>query len=664
LSLDIHAPIEIEWGKDVSAGALDSPVQVLLTYQQLLNLFLAGSEGPTKAVRLWAFNKWIDFVGTGPTEQPGAELAVDFENTLTRVRNEMAETKASRTAANFSSCIRMMQGVYVRHQQTAELPLNFLEAIRLRLKVLGLKPNSLRKAGWASSVYTWCLGTSEPNNSKKALNNLYQLEEFLQLPKNSLVERCPNLSHVATPVRRLNSDVPYRRYASIVSAHRIVLLLKDTPEPLRAALDAIVIHKQRDDHELPNGDYAALNPAEYWSSDATVGLVLERFGRFFGFLSAPKATKPLKDLPWEEQIDCGLGIPKDELRITMLCNKDYLRAYLEFSQLRTFDEAAFLYEEARQSGRVSLGPVPTRKTLPVSVIAFLQSSKNLVGKPTSFFRLHPEYSNEVGVPSEQWTSWCVSRHDEMKKIVVQAEKKVQKGKRSTEGLVKELLREKNPVEAIYEMLKAMRETIPSHLKPVKKLLHFRNIAIFSFLLFDPIRLKNLHQLELGTNIFQNEEGQWIFALDARLTKNFKHGHAEDRYRVIPPDVAQDLVNWIELRRTLPGIDQTTQLFVRGMLGGRNSTHSYVSTPQTITQAIKKCTGTYLGLSIGPHVMRHLEATTIGRYGTPKQVKAILNDSMAVAMDVYDHARNVDEMDGLDNLYNKLNPANQSKRGAK
>lgn len=660
MSLDIHAPVKAERDNDTQQEASGTPpAPVALTYQMLLNKFLEGLDGPAKAGRLWAFNLWIENTQVGPEDLAGVELGSEFEGSLTRIRDRLAATKSVKTAANFSSHIRAFQALYLSVRGHAALPAKLSQAICVRLKDLGLTLPSVHRFV-ALSAHRWAQGTANPDNSAGALDTLHKLEDYLQLSRGTLVSRSFAHRQSQSKGRQLNTDIPYRRYQKLINKHPFSLKKEDAPVELQNALNALVTHKQKRDHVLLSDEPITLDAKETWNSADTVRIRLQAFNGFFGFLALPKCPKPLSQLRWEEQLDFGYGLPKESLRFTMLLNKEYVRAYLDYSQLRTFDAKSLTYEEAKATGN-SIGSPPLRRTLPATVNTFLSSIINLVGKNTGFLRLHPEYASEVVVSPDAWQDWCLARYEDFKKIKFHTSKKIEKNKRSAEATVGELLRDKNPLEEIHNLVDALRSSPPPETNTAALRAHYRDIALFSFLIFDPLRVKNLHQLELGVNVKKDSLGRWTLELDASFFKNFIHGHAESRHRLLPKEVVDDLMAWLEVRKGIPNIEKTKQLFVNVNSGKQSR---LVPCRKSITNIIRRHTLKYFGLSLGPHILRHLNATAMARYAGPAQVKAILNDSEAVAMAVYDHAINQDQNEALTDLYHQLSPASKVKKGAK
>ena len=187
---------------------------------------------------------------------------------------------------------------------------------------------------------------------------------------------------------------------------------------------------------------------------------------------------------------------------------------------------------------------------------------------------------------------------------------------------------------------------------------YRDVALFSVLLFDPLRLKNLSGLRLGKHIKEVSKGRFTLEIDKSEFKNHIFGHAESRYRELPVEVAADVGKWLAHRSALPGSDQTDLLFMAVQKKSEGKGTPFVLSRQSIYNIFKKHTQTYLGLNFGTHAFRTLLSTAVARVGTPAQVKAIVNDSEEVAMSIYRDVRNAHEFKGLDDIHERLRAASK------
>jgi len=626
-----------------------------LTYQDLLNKFLEGATEATQRLHIWAVRIWVDGVMALPESVVGDELLRNFEEELTFARNRLTKTRASRTAANFATTIRSFRALYLRELQGGLLPDKFSDVIQLGLKRLGKSSHSLRET-FPESVYHWAVGNTTPKRNG-SLAVVHQLEDYLELPHNSLAVRA---HRKPVKVQDLSKDVPWRRYVSFVRKFKFRLKPEQMPAELRAAIDALIVHKGKADHLLPDGRIESLRSRETWNSPATIEIRTDSLYAFFGFLVLPKATKPEALMSWEEKMGYGLGLPLMTLRLTMLLNREYLFAYLLYCQMRTYDKAAFEYEDALKRGKPA-GVRPAQKTLPVSFGGFTVFVNNLVNKPHSFFCLHPQFAGEVGVAPDQWATWLEQRHQEILSFATTVRKKVVHGKRSNKELLQEMLRAENPLDFVHQLLTQMRKETPPETAPMWVACHYRDIALFSILLFDPLRLKNLSGLLIGKHIREDGTGRLVLEIDKSEFKNHIFGHAESRYRELPAEVAADVRKWLKCRVVLPGHEQTDLLFMAVQKKSAGKGEPFVLTRNSVYNIFKKHTQAYLGLNFGTHAFRTLLTTAVARFGTPAQVKAIVNDSEEVAMSIYRDVRNVDEFKALDNLHERLRAASQGAR---
>lgn len=642
----------------VSSTADNSSGNVLnLTYHDLHREFVMDVDAKQARQRKHVVEFWLEYCGLDEDSLIGDEMLVDFDAQLNRFRDKLAKIKSRKTAANFASELRSARALYLRLLFEDELPTSFVDAIQLGLKRKGMKAHDLR-IDLCETAYHWALGNTTPKrNSSLAL--VHQLEEHLGFAKNSLAVRAHKKP---SKVHDISKDVPWRRYLAVVKKHACRLLPENMPEKLRQDIDAWVEHKQKAEHFLPNGEVVYLEPRLRWNSDETVKMRRESLYAYYGFLSRPTAPKQESLLGWEERLDFGLGIPVENLRFTMLLNRDYLYAYVKYGELRSFDKAAFEQFEKSRQGKPSSTAKGPQKTISQSYQAFVVAANNLVNKPYSFFRLHPEYAEEAGVSAEKWSEWLDARHKDTLAVATISRNKVGLNKRSNKELISEMLRDENPMQIMFDVLEQLRRDKPPATSPVWLACHARDVAIISLLAFDPLRAKNIHEMDLNKQLVKNKKtDRWAIEIEAHEFKNAIFGHAERRYRVLPEDVDQDMRNWLSVRDSVSGADQTSAVFTRVAKRQPKGSKQPVITDTarlsrtSLYSILDKHTRAYLGLSLGTHFFRTLLATTVAKHGTPTQVKAILNDSEEIAMKVYRDVRNEDEFKALDDIYAATRP---------
>jgi len=624
-----------------------------ISYPQLTTYLGEQLDSAEMGRAVLAVARWLDYLRLQPDAFVGDEFLVDFDSGLSGFQAKVAKKLSSKSAQNMASLLRKVRGQYLRLLHEGDLPSSFADAIQVGLVRQGKKAHDLR-LDLCETAYHWALGNTTPKRNS-SLPLIHRLEEYLGFAPNALVVRA---HRKPIKVHDLSKDVPWRRYLAVVKNHKNRLKPELMPEKLQADLKAWVEHKQKGEHFLPDGEVIFLEPRHRWNSSETVEIRLQSVYAYFGFLTRPKPTKPEAVLSWPERLDLGLGIPVEDLEFTMLVNRDYLYAYVRYCELRSFDKAAFEHFEKVQAGKLPASAKVPAKTISSSCRDFIVAMNNLVNKPHSFLRLHPEFAQEAGVAPDKWDAWLQARHKEILGVATVARNKTGENKRSNKEVISEMLRADNPMQIIFDVLAQLRRDKPPATAPVWLACHARDVALISLLTFDPLRARNLYELDVDRHLITDRQsGRLAVSIGSHEFKNHIFGHAEDRYRVLPPQVDQDMRNWLEVRSLIPGSDKTDAVFTcvakqRASTAARYDNHPDAARLKrtTLYTILDKYSRAYLGLSLGTHFFRTLLATTVARHGTPTQVKAILNDSEEIAMRVYRDVRNADEFKALDDIY--------------
>lgn len=641
----------------ISTPAGDAPPPggniLQLTYGELETEFLRDCENKSRIWNTrWSLGEWLKHVGLTADSVVGDELLFGFDAHLKALQHKLSTRKAESTASTLVSRMRAVRTSYLKILHGGDLPESFVDAISVGLKRTGRKPHDLR-IDLCETAYHWALSNTTPKRNA-SLDLVHRLEEYLGLPKESLVVRA---HRKPIKLKDLSRDIPWRRYLAVVKKHRIRLRDEDMPSELQAAIQQLIEHKRASEHMLPDGEIVALPAKLRWNSPETVSIYMDYLRNYFGFLVLPKASRPDSELGWEERMDHGMGLKPETLRFTMLLNKTYLFAFLRYSESRSFDKEAFDFEERLKVGKVAPGTPRPGKSLSASFHSFIILVNNLVNKSYSFLRLHPEFAAEAGVSEDEWGHWLDRRHKEILSIATASRAKVKHQKRSNKEVLQPMLRDENPLDLMHQVVEQMRRDVPPETAPVWRAAHLRDIAIISLLLFDPLRMKNIWMMDIGRQLKENEDGRLVIDIPEHEFKNHIHGHAEARYRVLPPEVEADMRAWLAMRSNIPEHKTTDAVFIRArnLNLKRERAEPARMSRHTLHTMIVKHSQNYLGLAIGLHSFRNLHATAVARVGTPSQVKAMLNNSEAIAMEVYRDAKNSDEFKALDAIYDALKP---------
>lgn len=628
------------------------------TYEKLLEEFLQLDSGLAKYDR-YSLNEWLFFVGATTSQAVGAELTSQFDETLTAFSDALGTKVGEKTVRNIRGRIKAIQSFYMTQLEKEEIPSGFLEALQFGLARMGITPGQLPRL-ISMTAYDWATGrkSPDPRHKERSGTHMQRLESLLHFPPGTLAMRAwPQGDKVMT----IEGDLPFRRYVALVQRYEYRLKPDQTPARLSADFAAYIEHKQQQTHMLSSGEIVTLPLTEVWSSSATVTNAAELLGGFFGFLRLPKASGG--KAPWPESLQFGMGIPEEELRFTMLVQKDLLFQYMLYSEQRSFDRLHFEHYEAQQEALkkgLSLPPVSgvaTRKTLPASFLRFLGVCINLVNKPTGFLRMHPEFGQDLPtpVPPEEWETWCLARAKELHVLAKATRNKIEYNKRSNKEALGPILRMDDPREAFLRVVDAMKKEVPPDTAPVWQAVHWRNLTMVALLTFECIRAKNVWMLDIGRHITERD-GKYRLFIPKEEMKNYIHGHAEDIDRVFPDDLQEILRTWLTVYRCkFDWHDKTKALFIRSGCGHVPATQAdpYRLNTALVSSAIASVTQRYLGRALRAHSFRNVNATSVVKMGgSVHQLKAVLNDSEQTASNVYLSITNADQTQKLTDLYNR------------
>lgn len=632
------------------------PEPLRYTYNKLFAEFSAELQD----VRFdrYCLNEWLAFNGVGLDEIVGVEMTAKFAETISNFSSSLAKRLSDKTIRNIRARIRSLKAVYDEALEKEAVPLGFREALDFGMARLGLTPGDLlREIGMPAYKWACGLASPDPRHKKRSGTSMEQLEKLLRFPPGVLAERAwPS----AAPIMTLADDLPYRRYVALSQSIPYAAKFETCSDQLQSALAAYYEHKREQTHLLSSGEIVTLGLTEVWSSASTRTQVAGMFSFYFGFLCLPKAEGRR---PWPELLKFGGGLRPEDLRFTMLCQKELLFQYMLYSEQRSFDRAHFEHYEAQQKARAEGRPAPVangvalRKSVPSSYLRFLNLCLNLVNKPTGFLRMHPEFGQElpVPVPADQWEAWCLSRHAELLALYKAAESKVEYNKRSNKEVLAEVLSQDDPRGVFIQLVERMKLDMPMDTAPLWQARQWRDLTLIALLTFECLRAKNVWMLDIGRHITL-KDGKYHLFIPKEEMKNFIHGHAQDIRRVFPEDLQDVLHRWITIYRPrLEGHDKTNALFLRIATGPKpkNKDDFYRMDSNRVGEAIAKATKKYLGRAVRTHGFRNVNATSVVKLGgTIHQLKATLNDSEKTASNVYLAINNADQVEKLVDIYNQ------------
>ena len=645
--------------KTQEAVPVPSSKLATLTYEDLLTEYHRTHPDENKYARTdrYALKNWLLQINKEFSSEIGTEFAWEFAKRLNTFGNRNKNRELGpKTRKNLASRINILHLFYLELLSPGGIPDGFFDALEYCVRRAGL--TKLAIYAEVACADHWFKRRRTPNTElPSTVAGIRKIEEMLNLKPDTLLSRATRpMSSVKLP--RLEVDLPYRRYSGVMQHTTYAIMFRNMNPVLQSELNELIEHKKLSEHVLPDGDIAVLKAKQVWNTPDTIDQRMQLFTKFFGFLAMPKVHPLPTD--WFQAVHCGLGLPPESLRLHMLVNKDYLFGFMKYTQLRSFDRDHFLdYEQQTKAiaagTQDSYNPIMARKTVPASFLVLARAASNMVNRPYSFLRAHPETGLVLNppVPEAEWEDWCRKAHAGVKGVIRAADKLVLHNKRSNKEVAVDILREENPSQVYHALIQRMKEDMPPDHNPSKQARLWQEIAMLELLLFDPLRVKNIRLLKIGKHIYE-KDGKMMLHIRASEFKNFIHGHAENRLRTLPDNVANTMRIWLnKYRPTLAGADKSDWVFMRTMSyrGNKPRDDIYVLSGPELSKIIGNVTEKYFGLRIAPHAIRNIVSSTIARHGgSPTQIKAILNDSEAVAMEIYRDIKNEDEFKKLDDIY--------------
>jgi hypothetical protein len=120
--------------------------------------------------------------------------------------------------------------------------------------------------------------------------------------------------------------------------------------------------------------------------------------------------------------------------------------------------------------------------------------------------------------------------------------------RDSEAPIRELLAEKNPLRAIFGMLRAMEEAMPSATAPERRAIHLRDMVLVALLLGNPLRITQYITMQYGAgsrnHLYCTRDKEWRIRQEP---DTFKNGRTTARKRY---DVKVADITWPYIERYL------------------------------------------------------------------------------------------------------------------
>lgn len=170
---------------------------------------------------------------------------------------------------------------------------------------------------------------------------------------------------------------------------------------------------------------------------------------------------------------------------------------------------------------------------------------------------------------------------------------------------------------------------------ITKAVQYRDGLMLRLLVRRPMRQRNLRQMRLGRNLYQDESGQWcIHFRGEELKVTTRNGHTNEYLATWPFDLIDDLQIYLSHYR--PIITQETKIdivFPKSASGGVKHPGQFNS--QHLTKRLKARIYQYTGKHFTPHLIRSIYATEMAKNGVHVgDVAYMLNDEIATVWNAY------------------------------
>lgn len=260
------------------------------------------------------------------------------------------------------------------------------------------------------------------------------------------------------------------------------------------------------------------------------------------------------------------------------------------------------------------------------------------------------YDRHASLPvrTEVWRQWCEANRNRLYDVYnnLEEQKLIRMTRNPTER-IREILDRRRPVEALLEMIRKMKEVLPSIIQPLQRKAFERDLLLIQMLTSNPLRIHNFAIMKWKSdnsgNLYQTEDGAWRIRFNPEDFKNQK-GAAQNPY-----DVGVSKHLWADIEHYLKNVRPH-------LLGGETSDFVFRPGKKTATitdldgaypwysnsmgERVTALTRTFVPNSVGfgPHSFRHIVATDYLKnhphdYMT---VAFILHDKLETVISEYAH----------------------------
>jgi hypothetical protein len=197
--------------------------------------------------------------------------------------------------------------------------------------------------------------------------------------------------------------------------------------------------------------------------------------------------------------------------------------------------------------------------------------------------------------------------------------------------------------------------LPPKTQKISRSVHLRDVALMSLDIEQPLRAKNLSELEIGSSLIRdNKTGLWRVLVPKERMKNKHSKHCKGVYSILTEKTSKTIDRYLEEGRPNLKFANKTKLFlVPGPSGpkppasktGKEPSSRYGVSPDGVYWIIRRRTEEAFGVGLGSNVFRHLLGTSVlkDNPGDIDQAAAKLDNSPKTLRDNYQHLTRNDHL---------------------
>ncbi len=522
-----------------------------------------------------------------------------------------------------------------------DMPSSFSDCLRWSMRRLGLRYADITRKLKIdeSTFFHWV--NKRGNPTAKFRDKLIELEDFLKLERGALISRSGiDFRETLKGVRNGKSQTDFTK--RILAGQKTPYALTNPSESMRQEWADFTRHKST----------AILRPGEKRNASWRVKdckKVSQRLS-WAAFTLGGRKVCVTADIVWSFLSDVlgfitrpdlagRLAISTEQISLAWLSDSERVLACIEYQHER--------------AGAYSKGTYTTIS----HVVQLLRPETGYLWQNVKYAdKLSDEMHHQMGYDrtssladrTQVWQKWCESNRDRLYDVYnnLEEQKLIRMTRNPTEK-IREILDRKRPVEALLEMIKRMKETVPSIIQPLQRKAFERDLMLIQMLTANPLRIHNFAVMtwksDNSGNLYQTEEGAWRIRFPPEDFKNQK-GAAQTAYDVgVSQHLWKDIEHYLkEVRPNLLGGGKSDFLFrpCKKTMAMKDVDGELPWRSDTMSERVTSLTRTFIPNSagMGPHSFRHIIATDYLKnhphdYMT---VAFILHDKLETVINEYAH----------------------------